>query len=240
MIVINILEDNIEILKKVYSTINNHDFNEPIRLKVNRTLEEVSPISPGFDDHIYLFDIQIGDKTSIELATKVKEKNPGAILIFMTLYDEFSELSYDLGAIYFLRKPIIPHKLLKVISKAIRKVKSQDRIISLPDQGVQTDVKTNSIKYIEVNNQKTFIYLSDGAVITNSLGLTEAIKRIGDKIIYKISASCGVNKSYIKHIDKNDNIVYLKDGTRVYGSRRGCRELRKILMEDIIMEEMDE
>ena len=70
-------------------------------------------------------DIQMPRMTGIELAEKIKEKNPSTIVCFLTSYEEFSYVksAIDLGVYHYLLKhELNREKLAQMLSKIAREI----------------------------------------------------------------------------------------------------------------------
>lgn len=76
-------------------------------------LEEVLDVKP---DVIFL-DIEMGDLNGIKVAEELIDVYPSADIVFVTAYSEYAIEAFELNAIDYLLKPVIPKRLKKSLDR---------------------------------------------------------------------------------------------------------------------------
>ena len=74
------------------------------------------------DYDILLLDVEMGELSGIELAKRLRKDKSKAEIIFITSHFEFYGEGYEVDALHYLIKPIVPHKLMTVLDKAVEKL----------------------------------------------------------------------------------------------------------------------
>src|SRR5688572_27620369 len=109
---------------------------------------------------IVLCDYRLGDKDGKDVLQKIKELNPGTIVIIITGYSDIKTAVdvIKMGAFDYITKPLIPDEVLNVIEKAFSK----------PAPGIQTPTRTVH----EVKNKRTYIVSADQEFLVGQDGET--------------------------------------------------------------------
>ena len=155
-----ICDDNLNILDKFSKILENifmkHNYDAEIGLKTNDIDELLDYIDDNKTD-VLILDINLkSDKTGLEIASKVREKNKDTYFIFTTAYLEYAMMAYKFKTFDYLAKPVTYDRLEETI------VRLFDDVNGLPK------------RYIKINNKKTIIDESDVLYI----------KRDGMKLIF--------------------------------------------------------
>ena len=82
----------------------------------------------GSYDIVYL-DIEMKNMDGITVARKIRDRDPYAILIFVSSYDSYYEQLFEVEPLRFLHKPIDPEKFEEYFRVAYKKLTSlEDRL----------------------------------------------------------------------------------------------------------------
>ena len=209
-----ICDDNLNILDKFSKILETifikHNFDAEIGLKTSDIDELLDYIDDNKTD-VLILDINLkSDKTGLEVASKVREKNKDTYFIFTTAHLEYAMMAYKFKTFDYLAKPVTAERLEETI------VRLFEDINGLPK------------KYIKIDNKKTIIDESEVLYI----------KRDGMKLVFhtrsrdyetyssfnKIEASLPENfvrahKSYIVNIN---NIANLDPVSNIIHFNNGC------------------
>ncbi len=82
-------------------------------------LKEIEDTNP---DVIFL-DIEMGDVNGIEMGESFTNEKPDVYIIFVTAYSDYAIEAFELNAIDYLLKPVLPSRLEKAISRISLKEK---------------------------------------------------------------------------------------------------------------------
>jgi len=107
---------------------------------------------------ILLLDIEMGGMNGVDLAKTIRQTNDTVQIIFITGFPDFIAEGYEVSALHYLMKPVLPEKLHTVLDKAaVNLAKSEKRLSVTYDR--QTDfVPLSQIMYIEAQKQYILIH----------------------------------------------------------------------------------
>ncbi|MBQ9718815.1 MAG: response regulator transcription factor [Clostridia bacterium] len=107
---------------------------------------------------ILLLDIEMGGMNGVDLAKTIRRTNDTIQIIFITGFPDFIAEGYEVSALHYLMKPVLPEKLHTVLDKAAANLaKSEKRLSITYDR--QTDfVPLSQVMYIEAQKQYILIH----------------------------------------------------------------------------------
>lgn len=206
---------------------------------------------------IIFLDIQLPKGTGFDLLSRLSEK--GKIdfeIIFITGESErghtLSAIKYS--AIDFLYKPLDDIELVMATNKAIDKLKSSyfnkqiklllDRVghekVSESNKiafhlhsSIIEFVNVKEIKYLQADGVITYVFLENGEKlsVTRNLGFYKDML-IADYNFHLISNSLLVNHEFILRYNHHELLLTLKDGTKLYASKRYGKEFKDSLTQN--------
>lgn len=209
-----ICDDNISILdkfSKILETIfTQHGYDAKVGLKTDDVDELLEYIDENKTD-VLILDINLrSDKTGLEIASKVRERNKDTYFVFTTAHLEYAMMAYKFKTFDYIAKPVTADRLEETVVRLFEDINGQPK------------------RYIKIDNKKTIIDESEILYI----------KRDGMKLIFhtksrdyetyssfnKIQASLPSNfirshKSFIVNInnivnlDPVSNVIYFDNGT---------------------------
>ena len=119
---------------------------------------------------LILLDIYMEGMLGVDVARKVRETDEDVRLIFCTTSNEFASESYEVGANYYLQKPVSStsfHRMLKMIRLDNYEV---NRFITLPDG---QHIVLRNITYTEYYNHSIIIHSKKRADLQTRMSQTE-------------------------------------------------------------------
>ena len=172
---------------------------------------------------ILLLDIEMGGMNGVDLAKTIRRTNDAIQIIFITGFPDFIAEGYEVSALHYLMKPVLPEKLHTVLDKAAANLaKSEKRLSITYDR--QTDfVPLSQIMYIEA--QKQYILIHTVSETYRMKGSLADMEKQLDEYFIKCQRSFVVNLRYVTRI-KND-CVLLKNGSEVPISRGMAEKIGK-------------
>lgn len=224
-----ICDDNLKILDKLSTMLENIFVKNNYEAKVTFTSANVDEIIEHVclnKTDVLLLDINLkSNKTGLEIAEEIREKNKNVYIIFTTAHLEFALVAYKFKTFDYIAKPITQERLEETISRLFKDVYSQPK------------------KYLKIDNKNTIIDESE----------INYIKRDGMKIVfctdsrdYEIYSSFNkiqdnlpenfirCHKSYIANIDKISNVEPIENKIIFNNSNFSCEigpKFKKNLME---------
>ena len=172
---------------------------------------------------ILLLDIEMGGMNGVDLAKTIRRTNDTIQIIFITGFPDFIAEGYEVSALHYLMKPVLPEKLHTVLDKAAANLaKSEKRLSITYDR--QTDfVPLSQVMYIEA--QKQYILIHTVSETYRMKGSLSDMEKQLDEYFIKCQRSFVVNLRYVTRI-KND-CVLLKNGSEVPISRGMAEKIGK-------------
>lgn len=224
-----ICDDNENILNKFSKILESifikYNYDAQIGLMTSNTDELLDYIDDNKTD-VLILDINLkSDKSGLEIASLVREKNKDTYFIFTTAHLEYAMMAYKFKTFDYLAKPITVERLEETINRLFE------------------DVNGLPKKYIKIDNKKTLIDANDILFI----------KRDGMKLIFhtknrdyetyssfnKIQSCLPTNffrahKSFVVNVN---NIVNLNSVSNLiyFGDNSTC-EIGPKYKKDLIME----
>lgn len=173
-------------------------------------------------DLIFL-DCKLPDDNGIEVARRLRDKGSDAVIIYVTAYGEYVFDSFEVGAFRYLLKPIKEESLVKSIESFL-KYFEKNQFIEIPTAHKSYVVQLSNIMYVEANNKRSIVRLSD-----RTIDSTKAISTFQDEItspaFFRTHRHFLLNMKYIADIE--NNVVILTNGEKVEISRRSLGEFNK-------------
>ena len=193
--------------------------------------EEVLREEPAPD--ILFLDIQMPEKSGMEIAEELRRKRCKTILIFVTALSEYVYDAFDVGAFHYLVKPFSDEKLRDVLDKALRQYKEQcgldgsaagqgteqaeeSRVILVKCGGVSTKVRLDDIMYAEVFNRKVMLHTKQGDIEYYGK-LTELSEQVGEDF-YRSHRAYLVNLKYVEKYTATT--IWLEQGTALVAKKQ--------------------
>ena len=165
---------------------------------------------------VLLLDIQMHEKDGMSLAKEIRETDKRLAIIFVTGYDNYMSIGYDVSAMHYLLKPINEEKLRTVLSQAIEKLSATPRIIMLNTVEGVVRLKAEDIIYAEMFSHYAEIYVA-GHTVRLKIKMSDLETLLGDGFL-----RC--HRSYIAgmaHVEKiTRTAMYLTGGKQLPLSRK--------------------
>ena len=172
---------------------------------------------------LLLLDIEMPNKTGLQLAQELLDANISCEIIFTTAYNQYAIQAFRLSAIDYLLKPIQENDLIEAIEKVKQKKEwlndkqrlkaltqnldtEKENKICLPMLNGYQYMDLDSIEYLEADGSYVKIYLIDGKNITISKNL-KYFEDIFEKStdFLRIHRSFIVHKKHVKKIQRGKN-----------------------------------
>ena len=185
------------------------------------TLLKAHGIEP-FD--IILLDVDMPDRTGIEIGNHLRKSDSKSILIFVTSYPQYAIEAYDCDAFHYLLKPINRDKFEQVLTKAVNRYNTINASVRLETRNGICVVPVNDIYYIECL-RKNLIYYTAQQRYTVRDTLSNAMSKLHPYGFCQTHQGYIVNMSKIKRITANE--VTLLDNTTVMISVRRQKEVEQ-------------
>lgn len=173
---------------------------------------------------IVLLDILMPGTSGMDLARELRKRAKGPSIVFLTSSPDFAIESYEVKADNYLLKPVDPARLAGVLDEwRAREAPETTITVRTPDGFV--NVKPSEICYIEANNKRVLLYLTDGRRIQSTSPLYSYEEALaGRREFFKCHRSYLVNLLRVKRFTSTE--VIMRDGSSVPIARGGSGEFR--------------
>ncbi len=171
--------------------------------------------------HILLLDIYMGEENGVTLARTLREHDPEAVLVFCTSSNEFAAESYEVGAGYYLQKPVSLEKLTAMLKRLNLSKIERNRTVRLPDG---SQLLLRHILYTEYRNHSVLFHLKDAPARSVYMNHRDAeALLLHYKSFLEINKGCIVNLAGVK---KHAATAFtMQNGEVLPISRRRCKEV---------------
>jgi len=197
--------------------------------------QEASQKIQRLDPDLVFLDIEMPRQNGLQLLENLADV---PLVVFTTAYHEHAVRAFDLSAIDFLVKPIVPDRLTAAINK-VRKVFAASgngsphrrRQVFLRDGKRCWIVMVESIRLLESVGNYTRVHFADSSpLICKSLNALE--HQLDPALFFRASRSHIINLHEVKSLDEESRgglVATLTGGYQVTMTRRQSRRLRGLL-----------
>lgn len=210
MFEIIICDDDDTCLKQTHQLVNDWSasVSVPVSIKsmtnADKLIEYCSKSSPD----VILLDIMMPFVNGMDAAKEIRSINTTSKIIFLTSSPEFAIESYDVEAAGYLLKPVKKAKLFALLDKCLSEINKPMASITLHTVSGYQNVYLHNIEYLEAQNKRVMVVLSDGSKIEtiSTLSFYETQLTI-DKGFFKCHRSYIVYMPAIDHFNSNEIIT---------------------------------
>lgn len=209
-----ICDDNISILdrfSKILETIfTEHGFDAKVGLKTDDVDELLDYIDENKTD-VLILDINLkSDKTGLEIASKVRERNKDTYFVFTTAHLEYAMMAYKFKTFDYLAKPVTADRLEETVVRLFEDINGQPkRYIKIDNK--KTIIDESEILYIKRDGMKLIFHTKSRDYETYS-----SFNKIQDSLpsnFIRSHKSFIVNINNIVNLDPVSNLIYFENGT---------------------------
>lgn len=183
-------------------------------LKIGPTFtspELVLTFMEQMDFDIIFLDIDMPKITGFDLAARISEKDPKALIIFVSAYDNYVYQSFAYSPFRFLRKLHLKEELPSAFDKAIEKCLSETQALSFISTEGNVTLRPSEVLYFENDKNYYNIYCENGAVY-KCRGTIKALEGVcTDKRFFRVHSAYIVNLEHIAET-QNSSAVIMKNG----------------------------
>ncbi len=196
-----------------------------VRRMIERFLKDLK-----FDHEIYVFksggellrrnakydmaflDIEMPGISGLEVARRLKQKNPYTITIFITSYQHYLDDALMLHPFGYISKPIDRQRFHKVLKKALDSYLRESKPLRVKSNDEISKVNTGEIVYAAIEQRKVHLHTVDRDIETNE-PLEYWKEKLCGESFCQVHQSYIVNLNYVQKITKNTAILSYQDET---------------------------
>ncbi len=161
---------------------------------------------------IIFLDIDMPKISGFELASKISEKDPKTLIIFVSAYDNYVYQSFAYSPFRFLRKLHLKEELPSAFDKAIEKCLSETQGLSFNSTEGNITLRPSDVIYFENDKNYYNIYCENGAVY-KCRGTIKALESVcTDKRFFRIHSAYIVNLEHVSEAQSSSQVT-MKNGS---------------------------
>lgn len=211
------------IIKIIDNTMMKNDLDYTKHIFTEYNQEFLDLIDQKMSFKIYILDIQVKDKTGIEMAKIIRKKDIESMIIFFTAY--YNKYLKEIAKsrfmfLDFINKEENYRKELKITLESVIKNINKKNIIRFRSQNIIYTINVNDILYIMRNKDRKCIIKTDYTEYEVNKNLIDLYNLLDSRFSYSHRA-CIVNKERITSYDKKNKIITFDNGdvTTIVSSR---------------------
>lgn len=159
---------------------------------------------------LVLLDIEMPGMNGVELAKRLRERNKLIQIVFITGFSEYIAEGYEVAALHYLLKPVLPEKLFSTLDRALEKQEIDGRKIVFETSVETVQLLLYEIRYIEVIKNYITIYAKDSYTVKRTL---KEIEKELDERFLKVGRSYIVNLHFVSRVTRSE--IFLRGGGSV-------------------------
>lgn len=182
----------------------------PKTMTLHCLTEEQALCDETFADCDLLFlDIDLGEKNGIDLARRLRQKNTGTVLIFVTNFKEYAPEGYEVDAFRYLDKSEVSQKLAGYFSDAVAMCRKRQRKVEILCQGEPVSLPVQHLVYAESQGHEQCLYLADGPrrQLFTRMTMSQLESLLGPQGFLRIHKSFLVNMAYLQSLQSTGALL---------------------------------
>lgn len=217
--------------------------NTACRIDLYQSAEEFLFKTKAYTYDLLFLDIAMSKMNGMELAGKIREKDPDVEIVFVTSDKSYVFDGYEVNALRYLVKPIEVKKLYEVLDLVSDHMKSEKKdyvVFKVENETVR--IPTDDIAYVEACGHFVEIYRISGgnvplkdsfAHVLEVLNAAGKVRNAGGRgnLITGMELFVLAHRSYAVNLKMVDQIgrteCILSDGSRVPVSRNAYKRLNE-------------
>ena len=186
-------------------------------------------MNSALENKIYILDIEVGSKSGIEMAKKIREKDWISVILVLSSHQELESMAYKSKILLFdfiSKFDLYDKKLENTLLMCVEKRINEDALVIKADRKLQK-VNYNDILYVTYDSysRKSIIVTENG-----EYHVSEPLKNICSRLkgdFEHTHKSCVVNLKNVKDIDfANKEVIFLNGTKTDLLSRRYASEVK--------------
>lgn len=180
------------------------------------------------DFDVLLLDIEMDGMDGVELARTVRRENDDVQIVFVTGYTDYIAEGYEVSALHYLTKPVNEEKLLQVLTRAVGRLKRNEKALTLvlPDQTVRLPLP--QVRYLEVVHN--YVTVHAGRDYSVKRPLSELEKEL-DGRFFRVGRSYILNLAFVRRASRTE--AELTTGERIPLPRGQYDKLNRAIIDHI-------
>lgn len=202
-------EDMLQLHQKIIEWYRENSKNQSVSITEYSDSVYLSSVIDAGDSHdVFFLDVEMPKVDGFQLADKIRNKLPAAIIVFLTSHSELAPDGYKFRALRYVSKLVLSQKLpeaLEAVQKEFSALESGYLVVPRYTDALR--IPYNEILYVQHILRSSQIYTLRQGVIKDNRGLKTIYSVIGDKRFIYIDRSTFVNIDFIRELKGNEIIL---------------------------------
>lgn len=202
-------EDMLQLHQKIIEWYRENSKNQSVSITEYSDSVYLSSVIDAGDSHdVFFLDVEMPKVDGFQLADKIRNKLPAAIIVFLTSHSELAPDGYKFRALRYVSKLVLSQKLpeaLEAVQKEFSALESGYLVV--PHYTDALRIPYNEILYVQHILRSSQIHTLRQGVIKDNRGLKTIYSVIGDKRFIYIDRSTFVNIDFIRELKGNEIIL---------------------------------
>lgn len=202
-------EDMLQLHQKIIEWYRENSKNQSVSITEYSDSVYLSSVIDAGDSHdVFFLDVEMPKVDGFQLADRIRNKLPAAIIVFLTSHSELAPDGYKFRALRYVSKLVLSQKLpeaLEAVQKEFSALESGYLVV--PHYTDALRIPYNEILYVQHILRSSQIYTLRQGVIKDNRGLKTIYSVIGDKRFIYIDRSTFVNIDFIRELKGNEIIL---------------------------------
>ena len=202
-------EDMLQLHQKIIEWYRENSKNQSVSITEYSDSVYLSSVIDAGDSHdVFFLDVEMPKVDGFQLADKIRNKLPAAIIVFLTSHSELAPEGYKFRALRYVSKLVLSQKLpeaLEAVQKEFSALESGYLVV--PHYTDALRIPYNEILYVQHILRSSQIYTLRQGVIKDNRGLKTIYSVIGNKRFIYIDRSTFVNIDFIRELKGNEIIL---------------------------------
>ena len=212
-----ICDDNLNILDKFSKMLESIFIKNNFEGKIGLATNDITQLLDYVDDNntdVLILDINLkSDKTGLEIASFVRERNKNVYIIFTTAHLEYAMMAYKFKTFDYIAKPVTSDRLEETIIRLFEDVNGVPKKYIKIDNN-KTIIDSSEILFIKRDGMKLIFHTKSRDYETYSS--FNKIQGLLPSNFVRTHKSFIVNILNVVNVDTSDNIVSFCDGTTCF------------------------
>ena len=180
------------------------------------------------DFDVLLLDVEMTGMDGVELARTVRRDDESVQIVFVTGYDRYIALGYEVSALHYLVKPVKEEKFFEVLTRAVSRLTRNEPFLTLELPGEVLRVPLPEIRYLDVRQNYVTVHAREDYTLKWPLAEFEPAL---DRRFYRMSRSCIVNLTFVRRVTRTE--AELTGGERLPLPRGQYEKLNQAIIRQI-------
>lgn len=224
---LSILDDDLNDLETIYNLINNFFSSKSISVTINK-YNNVNDFPMNEKLDILFLDIDMPNKSGLELAKEYKIMHKHTLIIFITNHNELVYKACNIHPFDFIRKENLTIEIPMVLEEAIYKLTDLYPTVTFYVNGNAYVIRKESILYCESFNHSTEIHFNKSSITVNQQ-LNSVSEILNSNDFKRVGRSYLVNMKKVQKLE--GTTLFIAYNCKIPISRRKKKKVLEYLVE---------